>query len=96
MVTDLGDIDAKEISSFPIRGTDIVLRVGRYGPYLEGPDDALHPLLDLGPARKAEDPFPVEIQDEAVPAVFDDPHIAYVERGEPGTQEIDCLHLSGA
>jgi len=34
MVSDLGEIDAKSINSIPI-GNDIVLRVGRYGPYLE-------------------------------------------------------------
>ncbi|GAA2232479.1 MULTISPECIES: type I DNA topoisomerase [Kitasatospora] len=34
LVTDLGAIDAREISSFPV-GDDIVLRVGRYGPYVE-------------------------------------------------------------
>ncbi len=41
MVGGLGDIDAREINSIPI-GDGIVLRVGRYGPYLEretvGPD----------------------------------------------------------
>ncbi len=39
LVTDLGDIDAKEMATFPI-GTpedQINLRVGRYGPYVEGP-----------------------------------------------------------
>ncbi|PLW65936.1 DNA topoisomerase I, partial [Streptomyces sp. DJ] len=34
LVTDLGAIDAREVSSFPV-GDDIVLRVGRYGPYVE-------------------------------------------------------------
>ncbi len=34
LVTDLGAIDAREISSFPV-GNDIMLRVGRYGPYIE-------------------------------------------------------------
>ncbi|MDF9814672.1 DNA topoisomerase-1 [Streptomyces sp. SPB162] len=34
LVEDLGAIDAREISSFPI-GEGIVLRVGRYGPYIE-------------------------------------------------------------
>ncbi|MFE6780269.1 type I DNA topoisomerase [Streptomyces sp. NPDC057702] len=36
LVTDLGAIDAREVSSFPV-GNDIVLRVGRYGPYVEKP-----------------------------------------------------------
>ncbi|WP_031520179.1 type I DNA topoisomerase [Streptomyces sp. NRRL F-5123] len=42
LVEDLGAIDAREISSFPV-GDGIVLRVGRYGPYIEkgerGEDD---------------------------------------------------------
>ena len=44
LVTELGDIDAKELATFPVTGPDgadsgIDLRVGKYGPYLEGPDD---------------------------------------------------------
>jgi DNA topoisomerase-1 len=41
LVTELGEIDARELATFPIGGEDsgIVLRVGRYGPYLEGPGD---------------------------------------------------------
>jgi DNA topoisomerase I len=35
LVSDLGDIDAREVSSFPLPDTDVVVRVGRYGPYLE-------------------------------------------------------------
>jgi len=38
LVDDLGDIDARAISSFPIDGTDIVVRVGRYGTYVEDGD----------------------------------------------------------
>ena len=34
LVTDLGAIDAREISSFPV-GNGIKLRVGKYGPYIE-------------------------------------------------------------
>ena len=39
LVTDLGDIDAKEMATFPIGTPEdgINLRVGRYGPYVEGP-----------------------------------------------------------
>src|SRR5262245_23485353 len=35
LVSDIGDIDARDVSSFPLAGTDVVVRVGRYGPYLE-------------------------------------------------------------
>jgi len=34
LVTNLGDIDPREINSFPL-GEGVVLRVGRYGPYVE-------------------------------------------------------------
>jgi DNA topoisomerase-1 len=34
LVESLGDIDARDVNSIPI-GNDIVLRVGRYGPYVE-------------------------------------------------------------
>jgi DNA topoisomerase I len=45
LVTGLGEIDAKEMATFPVgdRDSGIVLRVGRYGPYLEGPDDDGNP-----------------------------------------------------
>ncbi|HLU96509.1 MAG TPA: type I DNA topoisomerase [Thermobifida alba] len=45
----LGEIDPKEISSFPLPGTDIVLRVGRYGPYLERDGQRVNVPEDLAP-----------------------------------------------
>ena len=45
LVEGLGDIDAKELATFPVgdtpeaRAEGIALRVGKYGPYLEGPGD---------------------------------------------------------
>ncbi|GGS75116.1 DNA topoisomerase 1 [Planobispora rosea] len=61
LVTDLGEIDAKEISSFPIRGTDIMIRVGRYGPYLDRDGARVNIPEDLAPdeltAEKAEELF---------------------------------------
>ncbi|QCX28759.1 type I DNA topoisomerase [Nocardioides jishulii] len=41
LVTGLGDIDAREMATFPVGDPDsgIHLRVGRYGPYIEGPGD---------------------------------------------------------
>ncbi|GAA0974002.1 type I DNA topoisomerase [Acrocarpospora macrocephala] len=61
MVSDLGDIDAKEISSFPIRGSDIVIRVGRFGPYLDRDGARVNVPEDMTPdeltAEKAEELF---------------------------------------
>jgi DNA topoisomerase-1 len=49
LVSDLGDIDAREVSSFPLAGTDIVVRVGRYGPYLERDGQRVNVPGDLAP-----------------------------------------------
>ncbi|GAA3096309.1 type I DNA topoisomerase [Streptosporangium carneum] len=61
LVTELGEIDAKEISSFPIRGTDIMIRVGRYGPYLDRDGARVNVPEDLAPdeltAEMAEELF---------------------------------------
>ncbi|MEW1696593.1 type I DNA topoisomerase [Streptomyces sp. NPDC093249] len=64
LVTDLGAIDAREISSFPV-GDGIVLRVGRYGPYVErGEKDAEgHQRADV-PEELAPDELTVELAEE--------------------------------
>ncbi|MFJ3904542.1 type I DNA topoisomerase [Streptomyces sp. NPDC090025] len=64
LVTDLGAIDAREISSFPV-GNDIVLRVGRYGPYVERgeKDQEGHQRADV-PEDLAPDELTVEHAEE--------------------------------
>ncbi|MCQ0024463.1 type I DNA topoisomerase [Streptomyces somaliensis DSM 40738] len=64
LVTDLGAIDAREISSFPV-GNDIVLRVGRYGPYIERgvKGEEGHQRADV-PADLAPDELSVEYAEE--------------------------------
>jgi DNA topoisomerase-1 len=64
LVTDLGAIDAREVSSFPV-GNDIVLRVGRYGPYIERgeKDTEQHQRADI-PADLAPDELSVELAEE--------------------------------
>ncbi|GAA3801420.1 type I DNA topoisomerase [Streptomyces coacervatus] len=64
LVTDLGAIDAREVSSFPV-GSGIVLRVGRYGPYIErGEKDAEgHQRADV-PEDLAPDELSVELAEE--------------------------------
>jgi DNA topoisomerase-1 len=59
LVSDLGDIDARDVSSFPLAGTDITVRVGRYGPYLERGDQRVNVPEgtapdELTPERAAE------------------------------------------
>jgi DNA topoisomerase-1 len=64
LVTDLGAIDAREVSSFPV-GNDIVLRVGRYGPYIERgeKDSENHQRADV-PEDLAPDELGVELAEE--------------------------------
>ncbi|MBD0712120.1 MULTISPECIES: type I DNA topoisomerase [unclassified Streptomyces] len=64
LVTDLGAIDAREISSFPV-GNDIVLRVGRYGPYVERGEKEQegHQRADV-PDDLAPDELTVELAEE--------------------------------
>lgn len=61
LVGDIGDIDAKGVSSFPIKGTDIMVRVGRYGPYLDREGERVNIPDDIAPdeltAEKAEELF---------------------------------------
>jgi DNA topoisomerase I len=49
LVSDLGDIDAREVSSFPLADTDIVIRVGRYGPYMERDGQRVNVPEDIAP-----------------------------------------------
>jgi DNA topoisomerase I len=65
LVSDLGDIDARDVSSFPLAGTDIVVRVGRYGPYLERGDQRVNVPGDLAPD---------ELTPERAAELFDQPN----------------------
>ncbi|MGP4047146.1 type I DNA topoisomerase [Streptomyces sp. 2A115] len=64
LVTDLGAIDAREVSSFPV-GNDIMLRVGRYGPYVERgeKDSESHQRADV-PEDLAPDELTVDLAEE--------------------------------
>ncbi len=82
LVTGLGDIDAKELATFPIGGPDsgVVLRVGRYGPYLEGPDDDGTPFAKR--ANVPDDLPPDELTMEKARELFANPAGAEIALGE--------------
>ncbi|MEU5699051.1 type I DNA topoisomerase [Streptomyces aurantiacus] len=65
LVTDLGAIDAREVSSFSVEDSDIKLRVGRYGPYVERgeKDSENHQRADV-PEDLAPDELTVELAEE--------------------------------
>jgi len=59
LTADLGAIDARQLSTFPIEDSDIFLRVGRYGAFVERGDERASVPDDLAPdeltAAKAEE-----------------------------------------
>ncbi|GAT81753.1 DNA topoisomerase I [Streptomyces sp. F-3] len=64
LVTDLGAIDAREVSSFPV-GNGIVLRVGRFGPYVERGEKGTEGYQSGDvPADLAPDELTVELAEE--------------------------------
>ena len=68
LVSGFGDIDAREVNSLPI-GDDIVLRVGRYGPYVQrGPDNAESSQRASVPEDMAPDELTVEKAEELLAA----------------------------
>jgi DNA topoisomerase-1 len=56
-----GEIDAREMSVFPVRGSEAVLRVGKFGPFLERGEERANVPSDLAPdemtAEKADELF---------------------------------------
>jgi DNA topoisomerase-1 len=66
LVSDLGEIDAREVNSLDI-GDGIVLRVGRYGPFVERGDQRASVPEDLAP-----DELTIEKADELLSAPSDE------------------------
>jgi DNA topoisomerase-1 len=99
MVTDrLVDIDARDVNSIPIGsvdGEDVVVRVGRYGPYVQRADDRASIPEDLPPdeltVEKATELLSQPSQDRTLGELEGKPVIAragrygpYVQLGEAG------------
>jgi len=76
LVSDIDDIDPREVSSFPLEGTDITVRVGRYGPYLE---------RDGQRVNVPEDMAPDELTPERAEELFSQPNEDVVLGTDPGT-----------
>ncbi|WP_309647435.1 type I DNA topoisomerase [Nocardioides sp.] len=91
LVHELGDIDAKELATFPIGDPElgINLRVGRYGPYLEGPDDEGNPVGKR--ANVPDDLPPDELTMEKAVELFANPAGEEIQLGvhpETGLQVV--------
>ncbi len=86
LVTELGDIDAKELATFPVAGPDgspsgIDLRVGRYGPYVEDTTAATSEETPLPRANVPEDLPPDELTLEKAKELLANPAGAETELG---------------
>ncbi|HEX3005736.1 MAG TPA: type I DNA topoisomerase [Angustibacter sp.] len=83
LVTELGEIDAKELATFPVPRPDgepsgIDLRVGRYGPYVEDTTSDAEPLPR---ANVPEDLPPDELTEEKARELLANPAGAEKELG---------------
>jgi DNA topoisomerase-1 len=76
LVSNIGEIDARDVSSFPLTDTDIVVRVGRYGPYLE---------RDGQRANVPEDMAPDELTPEKAEELFSQPNGERLLGTDPAT-----------
>jgi len=76
LVSDIDDIDPREVSSFPLEGTDITVRVGRYGPYLEREGQRVNVPEDMAPD---------ELTPERAGELFSQPNEDVVLGTDPGT-----------
>ncbi|CAN5449882.1 type I DNA topoisomerase [soil metagenome] len=81
LVTELADIDARDNATFPIGdpAAGVNLRVGRYGPYLEGPDDEGNPAAKR--ANVPDDLPPDELTMEKAVELFANPAGEEIELG---------------
>ena len=95
LVEGLGDIDARELATFPVGDPDsgVSLRVGRYGPYIEGPGD------DGTPAGKRanvpDDLPPDELTLEKAKELFANPAGEEVDLGRHPDSGLEIVAKSG-
>ncbi len=81
LVNELGDIDARELATFPVGPPEdgINLRVGRYGPYLEGTEESAYAGKR---ANVPEDLPPDELTPSKARELFANPAGEEIELGE--------------
>jgi DNA topoisomerase-1 len=95
LVSDITDIDPRDVSSFPLDGTDIVVRVGRYGPYLERDGQRANVPEDMAPdeltPEKAEELFSVPNGDKPLGSDPESGHELVAKAGRFGPYVTEVL-----
>jgi len=88
LVSDISDIDARDVSSFPLADSDIVVRVGRYGPYLERDGQRVNVPEDMAPdeltVEKAEELFNQPSGEKVLGTDPDSGHVLVAKAGRFG------------
>jgi DNA topoisomerase I len=88
LVSDISDIDARDVSSFPLADSDIVVRVGRYGPYLERDGQRVNVPEDMAPdeltIEKAEELFNQPSGEKVLGTDPDSGHVLVAKAGRFG------------
>jgi len=95
LVEGLGDIDARELATFPIGGPDsgVHLRVGRYGPYIEGPGDDGTPYAKR--ANVPDDLPPDELTLEKAKELFANPAGEEIHLGKHPDTGLEIVAKNG-
>ena len=95
LITNLGEIDARELATFPIGDPEagINLRVGRYGPYLEGPDDEGNPTGKR--ANVPDDLPPDELTLEKAKELFANPAGEEIQLGRHPETGLEVVAKNG-
>ena len=95
LVSDITDIDPRDVSSFPLAGSDIVVRVGRYGPYLEREGQRANVPEDMAPdeltLEKAEELFNVPSGDKPLGSDPESGHELVAKAGRFGPYVTEVL-----
>ncbi len=95
LVSDITDIDPRNVSSFPLAGSDIVVRVGRYGPYLEREGQRANVPEDMAPdeltLEKAEELFSIPSGDKPLGSDPESGHELIAKGGRFGPYVTEVL-----
>ena len=100
LVTDIGGINAKDVNSFPLAGTDMVVRVGQYGPYLERGDQKANIPDDMAPdeltPEKAEELLNQPSGDKILGTDPATGHVLVAKSGRYGPYVTEQLETEGS
>ncbi len=98
LVTHIENIDPRDVSSFPLADSDIVVRVGKYGPYLERDGQHANVPEDMAPdeltSQKAEELLAQPSGEKVLGTDPDSGHLLVAKTGRFGPYVTEQLEES--